>query len=497
MANELRKRQLLVGIDVGTTSIKGAVFDADGYVLSEYCQDYSRSRPHAGWVEQNPDDWMNAIVAALTQFQCHIPLADIACLAVCSQVNTHVFVDEDGLAVMPAIVWQDTRSKDIAAKLDASFSTSEKQRIWGSEFVLDSSFALSRAAWAAAEQPEHWHRTRWILSPKDYCNMKICGSLASDPLSSVGLVGADGQYLAGLEEALPGFTGKLPPLSDPFAVIGKTALQQFPDLHADVVNGTMDAWAGFFGSGMSKSGGAALMAGTSSIVGIMSDLAIPTKGVISFPPFDGRHVHAGPTQSGSDAFSWISKVVGKGIQQLLDECKDRVPADNAPLFLPHLDGERAPIWDPIARGCFIGLTGSHDHIDMALAVIEGVAFSERQLFEECVRAAGLRPEVVSLSGGASANEFWSQKRADVLGVALERTKVRNAGVIGAGIIASVGAGLFPDWKTAIDKLVSYGVRFNPSAKSKETIDRRYALYCAAYMATSPLFEALNDLSNDK
>lgn len=493
MEDEERRPALIIGFDVGTTTVKGAVFDSGGAVLCKFGHEYSRTRPHEGWVEQNPDDWMDAIERALLQFRSQVDLGDVACLAICSQVNTHVFVDASGLPLIPAIVWQDTRGSGIAEELDQSFSTEEKLRIWGTEFVLDSSFALSRAAWVARELPEIWTRTEWILSPKDYCNARICGSVRADALSSVGLTDAAGEYITGLDGVLEGFSARLPELCGLFDVIGTTSLEKFPELQAKVINGTMDAWAGFFGCGMAGSGMGALITGTSSVVGLMSDEAIPTKGVITFPPFEGRFVHAGPTQAGSDALRWIAGILGQSIEDILRDCQPRRIKSRAPIFLPYLNGERAPLWDPIARGCFVGLSGADDDVDLALAVMEGVAFSERHLMEECARAAGYAPAGLRLAGGSSVSDCWSQLRSDVLGVKLERTSVSDSGTLGSALIAAVGAGLFNDVGDAIRRLVSVGKVFQPNESRREKFSQRYRLYRSTYEQLRPVFHQFSEI----
>lgn len=484
---------LIIGFDVGTTTVKGAVFDLSGNVIASYREDYTRARALTDWVEQDPEDWTRILHTSLNVFREKVDLARVVSLAVCSQVNTHVFADQDGAPLIPAIVWQDTRAKEVAARLDASFTLDQKMAIWGTDFVLDASFALSRAVWVAENLPDVWGKTHAIMSPKDYCNLALCGVATSDALSSVGLAGPDNKYVSDFGDILPGFDAKLPPLRDLFEVIGETNLAEFPDLKAKVINSTMDAWAGFFGCGMAKAGDAVLMAGTSSIVGVMSADAIPTRGVITFPKFADNFVHAGPTQSGSDSLNWLSRILGRDLDDILQACSSHTPADSAPLFLPHLDGERAPIWDPIARGCFIGLNGENSWVDIAYALLEGVAFSERHLMEECSNAAGFYPKEVRLSGGGSHSDFWSQMRADVLGQTLHRSQVTDAGMLGAAIIAAVGAEQFTCVQTAIALTAKSGESFAPDAAKREQIDARYALYREAFHANYPLFTGLDAL----
>jgi len=480
----------IIGVDVGTTAVKATLVNSNGVICKSFSQSYDKTHPQEGWVEQNPDEWVRLIFKAIEQFSCHVSLTKISAICVCSQVNTHVFVDNNHDALRPAIVWSDTRAKNNAAELDNKFNTAQKIEKWGFEFVLDASYSISRAAWVAEHEPEVWSNTDWIVSPKDYCNYKLCGVAASDAFSSVGLATAEGRYINGLNDLLEGIEGKLPPLRDMFGKIGITTVEQFPALKADIFAGTMDAWANFIGSGVVDNGDCALIAGTSSIIGVMSKEANPAKGAITFPPFKGLFLHAGPTQAGSDAFAWFAKLAEKEIEAFLHDLSLRELTSSAPLFLPHLQGERAPLWDPNARGTFIGLTHQHDFVDMALAVAEGVAYSERHVLEVCSQAAGFNPTKIHISGGASRNDFWTQLRADCLGVTLQRLEEINSGVLGSAIIAMVGRGIYPNIQQAANVVVNLSDAFSPLESYRNIYETRYALYKDSYLQLKPIFDRL-------
>lgn len=479
-----------IGFDIGTTSVKGRVFDSAGHSVASFTENYPKIFPQNNWVEQDPNVWTSLIYKALRKFSLSVELNKVTAICLCSQVNTHVFTDEDGVALSPAIVWSDTRTKDIASEIDAQFSTKDRLRIWGFDFVIDASFSLSRAVWMERNRPDIWKKTKWVMSPKDFCNVALCGVVASDAFSSIGLVNAQGQYVSGLDEFCSGFSDKLPPLKDMFDKIGETQLAEFPDLKASIFAGTMDAWGNFIGSGVVEPGRGALICGTSSIVGVMSKDINSTKGIIAFPPFDGHVLHAGPTQAGSDAFVWFTKLADRNLNGFFEEVAQRDINKSSVLFLPHLEGERAPLWDPNARGTFIGLTLQHDIVDMGLAVLEGVAYSERQVFEGCCEAAGFRPDSLQLSGGASRNDLWSQLRSDCLGVKLERLSIRDSGVLGAALIANVGVGNFSSVANAAQNLVKTEKVFSPNKDRQALFDIRYAFYRSAYISLKPLFNEM-------
>lgn len=154
-------------------------------------------------------------------------------------------------------------------------------------------------------------------------------------------------------------------------------------------------------------------------------------------------------------------------------------APDTPLFLPHLAGERAPLWDAQARGVFAGLSAAHGPEDMVLAVMEGVAFSARLALEALERAGGLRPSDIRAGGGGTASDLWCQIRADVFGRPLMRMQAQDAGAVGAMVMAGVGCGLLPDLATGAARLVLLDQRFEPGPGA-DLASRRYVIWRETY-----------------
>ncbi len=166
-------------------------------------------------------------------------------------------------------------------------------------------------------------------------------------------------------------------------------------------------------------------------------------------------------------------------------------AEHAPLFLPHLQGERAPIWDAASRGGFAGLTGATGPGEMVASVMEGVAFSARLAFEALERSAQSRPAVIRAGGGGFASDHWAQLRADVLGRPLLRVQGRDPGALGAAVIAGAGIGAMADLASAAAALVQTDRIFAPRPDAAARADRRYALWRGLYDALRPINHALS------
>jgi xylulokinase len=162
----------------------------------------------------------------------------------------------------------------------------------------------------------------------------------------------------------------------------------------------------------------------------------------------------------------------------------------APLFLPHLAGERAPLWDATARGAFLGLGAGMGRAAMARGVFEGVALSARLLVNSLEASTGTRAQTLLCGGGGFRSDVWNQIRADVLGCALRRTAVSDAGVVGAAALAAVAATLQPDLRSALSDLVIYDRTFEPDPRQADRYDDLFALYRPTYEALRPINRAL-------
>jgi xylulokinase len=486
-----RDAAVLVGVDVGTTKAKGAAFDLGGRVLAAAQAPYPTHRPRPGWAEQDPDDWWRAALQVLGELRAATGLGGVRAIGVCSQVNTHVFVDRDGRALAPAVTWQDQRCADVAARLDAGLSAPDREAIWGGPFTIDASYLPARAAWLAEARPDAWERTAWVLSPKDHVNLRLTGVAASDPISSIGLAGADGAYLPGLERLVPGLGERLPPLRGFAAPLGAVTAAEagLPDGCVAAV-GTMDAWGNVYGSGLTRAGRGLEVAGTSEIVGVLAAGGPGAPGVVSFPPVDGLRLHAGPTQAGGDALRWLADAHDRPPAAVLADAAAAPPGAGGLVFLPHLAGERAPLWNAAARGAWAGLSLDHDRRHLARAVLEGVACSARHLLEAVTAAAGVAVPGLILSGGAAASDLWCQIKADVLGLPLHRTRVLDTGVLGAALMGGVAAGLLPDLRTAADALVHHERTFEPDPARRAAYDELYAIYRDLQAASAPGWDAL-------
>jgi xylulokinase len=470
---------LLLGLDVGTTSVKAALFDAaTGAARRHYSQTYPTTRPAPGFVEQNPSDWTSRVFAAVDALVAGLPEGAIAGVGLCSQVNTHVFVDDEGEALLPAIVWQDGRCAEDAARLDRLVANEDRLKWWGAPLPIDASHVLSRMAFVARAHPDVWLRTRWVMAPKDYCILKLTGESVTDPMSAFGVVDQVLAYIPELIALVPGAAERLPPLSAPTSRVGRVR-NGLPGAGLPMAAAAMDAWAGMLGAGAVEDGEAAYLSGTSEVGAIASHMRIPTPGVIAFPDCEGIMLHAGPTQSGGASIAWLANLLGRSFDDISALAAQSDPA-RAPIFLPHLQGERAPLWDIQARGSFSGRDASMGPAELSRAVLEGIAYSVRLLFGALETSSGCKTVRLHHAGGGARSDAWCQIRADVLNRVIERKVGLDSGVLGAAMLAGVGAGAFSTIGEAAKSLVRRDRIFEPTASRTARYDEGFGRYLDLY-----------------
>jgi xylulokinase len=279
----------------------------------------------------------------------------------------------------------------------------------------------------------------------------------------------------------------------PTAIVGRLR-PGLPFAGLPVVGGTMDAWSGLVGAGAAAEAGAIYLSGTSEILGLSSTRVIPTPGVIVFPDCAGVRMHAAPTQSGGDAAAWFAETQGISVDQIarLVAAAPRGPA--TPLFLPQLEGERAPLWNAGLRAAFLGVSRRTGQADLARAVYEGVAFAARWALEVLEASSGTAGGPLTCGGGGFRAEVWGQIRADVLGRDLRRLASGEPGVLGAATLAAIGSGAFAGFGEAFGALARFDRTFTPDPQRHARYSDLFELYKSAVTGIAGINSAVAEQS---
>jgi len=490
---------LLLGLDLGTSAVKVGLFDAEGHLLCRARRTYSVYTPHPGWAEQEPEEWWAATCDALQEALAEVDTSRIAAVGLSGQSPSQVLVAADSTPLGRAIVWSDRRATAEARWLSERV-TPEQAKVWtGSAYITGASQPPARLLWLKAHRPGDWARCAAIVQPKDFVACRLTGQIATDTNSALGLFNPrTGQYGANLLALLGVEPSKLPPVLEQTDIVGHVVpeVASATGLRPDtpVVTGTIDAWCDILGCAGIAPGCAVDVAGTSEVVALVTTELVNGHGVTGAPLAEGRYWVGGPMQMGGAALTWLARGLYDQEQPdfgLLEaEASATVPGADGVLFLPYLQGERAPVWDPAARGAFVGLTDRHTRAHLTRAVYEGVAFAVRDLLERCQAAAETPPEVLRVSGGGSASAFWNQVKADITGLSVQQVMVHDAACLGAALLASIGVEVFGGLEQASGAMVRIGETFDPASARASRYDRLFATWRRLYPALHPLFSGL-------
>jgi xylulokinase len=469
----------LVGIDVGTSGVKGLAVAADGTVLAREEAGYPLSTPRPGWAEQNPADWWEATEAVLGRLEQRAGRP--AGIGLSGQMHGLVALDAAGRVLRPAILWNDQRTAAECAEIETAVGLERLIALTGNRALPG--FTAPKLLWLRRHEPDAYRAIARVMLPKDYVRLRLCGEWATDVSDASGTVLLDVAGRRWSEEVLAALSidqALLPVALESVEVSGVTA-DGVP-----VAAGGGDQAAGAVGVGVDRPGPASVALGTSGVVFAALDAfsADPLARVHAFcHAVPGAWHVMGVMLSAAGSLRWLRDAVAPGIgyEELMGAAAAWPAGVEGLIFLPYLAGERTPHADPDARGAFVGLGLRHDRGALVRAVLEGVAFGLRDSFE-LVREVGGRPTLGRVSGGGARSELWLSIVASALELPLERVAVDEGAAFGAALLGGVAAGVWPDVAAAVAATVRVGERVEPVAEWVEAYARVRERYRALYPA---------------
>jgi xylulokinase len=451
----------LIGIDVGTTGVKGVAISPGGEVLALAEEHYPLSTRQPGWSEQDPDDWWRATQACLAR----LPEGPVG---FSGQMHGLVTLDAAQQPIRPAILWNDQRTAAECAEIEERIGLARLIELTGNRALTG--FTAPKLLWLRTHEPETYDRIAHILLPKDYVRLRLEGELAIDAADASGTLLFDVANRRWSDEVLSALD------------IPREWLP--PSYESTEVAGAGDQAAGALGVGIDLPGPLSVALGTSGVVfGVLPGYsADPEARLHTFCHAAPGTWHAmGVMLSAAGSLRWLRDVVGADEPSLVAEAARWKPGAEGLLFLPYLTGERTPHADPGARAAFAGLTVRHDRGALTRAVLEGVAYGLRDSLE-LLKQLGFAPSVGRISGGGARSELWTEIVATVLGIPLERTAVDEGAAYGAALLAGVRSGRFPDVHEAVAACVRATGRVEPNASWTSSYDDGYERFRALYPA---------------
>ena len=445
----------LVGLDVGTSAVKGVAIDEEGRVLATAVSEVPLSRPQPGWSEQEPEDWWRAAEDVLGR----LPEGPIG---LSGQMHGLVVLGAELRVLRPAILWNDQRTAAECAEIEDRIGFGRLVELTGNRALTG--FTAPKLLWLRRHEPELYGRIRHILLPKDYVRLRLTGELATDVADASGTLLLDVRRRDWSQEVCAEL---------------EIPLDWLPPVYESTeIAGAGDQAAAALGVGIARPGPVSVVVGTSGVV--FSALPAyehdPEGRLHAFCHAVPETWHAmGVMLSAAGSAAWLRDVLAAELADLEEEASRWPAGSEGLLFAPYLAGERTPHPDPNARGAFVGLAVRHDRGALWRAMLEGVAFGLRDSLE-LLRELGVKPQSGRISGGGARSELWLRIVASVLGLPLETTESEEGSAFGAALLAGIHAGVFTDADDAVARCVRPQRRIEPEWNYDDGYRRFRRLY---------------------
>lgn len=455
----------VLGIDLGTSSVK---------IVKKYRNGRIEKMKNT-YREVLPFGWWNAICELLEQ----IHWDEVSAIGLSSQVGTYL-VDE-----REVIGWNSSVGKKELDWWKSNYSRQTFMEEISMPHPEIISYPLPRLKYIK----EHYENVKKISQPKEYIIEKLTGEWVTDLYSWRGLVNLQkGNYSKfflrelGMEETM------IPPIKAHDVVAGYTKelllKKNVMPAGIPVYTGLNDYYAGLLGMGIGKVGQAFDVTGTSEHLGVLQSEIAENTTLVSGPYIE-HMVHYGVTASSGSSIKF-----GLRLQPDLLLDMEKITEEKPPIFLPYVKGERAPIWNPDARGAFFGIEENTSANLMAYAVMEGVAFSLYHIYETMGKP---KMNKITVSGGAATIEYLNRLKAEIFQIPIEVVKESDVSALGACMTAAVGLGWYSDYIEAAIEWVEIFETVIPVGKYREWFEKRYEIYKEFYVSMIPLYEKWKEL----
>ena len=480
---------LVLGVDVGSQSIKVVLVDEGGDVVATGSAALTMVHQHDGWAEQDPHTYCTALRDAVHAATADVDTARVVAMGLGSQVDGVVACDADGVPLRPAIIWLDKRATEQCDRLVAAVG--EELLAERTGLVADASHCAPKMMWIRDHEPPVWQRAAMLAPVGSYLLHHLTGRHAQDAANASSTMVYDvtrGDFDAELCAAAGLDPAMLPPVRPSTEVVdtlrpGVAAEFGLPTSCAVVV-GTGDEHAASVGAGAIESGVVVDVTGTAEPV--TTAAATPVRDPLGVVETHGHAVpgswlieNPGFVSGGSTL--WLAGLLGVSQAEVFPLAAAAPPASDGVLFLPALSGSTAPRWNDSMRGAFLGLAMNHTPTHVARAVLEGCAYALRDIVER-LDALGLGRGEIRIVGGGARDDLWATIKATVLGRPVRRVLTEEATAVGAAMVAGVGSGLFADFNAALVAVHLAPTAIDPDPAANRRYAEAYCRYLAAFDA---------------
>jgi len=472
--------ELLLGIDIGTSSSKGVLVSPRGEIVARAATPHETSNPRPGWFEHDAERiWWADFRALVDQLCAAVPDVHITALGISGIGPCLLPADADGVPLRPAILYGvDSRAGDQIAELEAAFGTEDIRARGGS--ALTSQAVGPKLLWLRQSEPAVYAGTSMMLMASSYLIRRLTGRYVLDhhsasqcnPMYDLTAQRWNREWCEYIAPGLP-----LPELAWPSEVIGEingdgARLTGLAD-GTPVTAGTIDAWAEATSVGVRDPGDLMLMYGTTMFMVEIVDGVARHPGLWSTTGvWPGSYCLAASMTTSGAVTEWLRKLTSSDFPTLVTEATRSTPGANGLLVLPHFEGARTPVFDPDARGLIAGLTLAHTRGDLYRAALESIAFGVRHNIETMLDAEHESALRLVAVGGGTQGGLWTQIVTDVTGRQQHLPKETIGACLGDALLAGVATGVAID----VHRWNSDGDTVRPDASLRALYDERYEEY---------------------
>jgi xylulokinase len=496
---------LTLAIDVGTGSVRAALVDGAGRIVTIAAREHDQIVPRFGWAEQRPTDWWAGVVTAIRKVLADVPDARsrISVVVACGQMHGTVLVDNGGQLTRDLVpLWNDKRTIDLVR--DFERDNAPETYLAESGNPPTPAWPGFKLAWLRDNDPEAYRRAAHVLMPKDYINLRLTGEIAmdeGDASCSFLMNPATRSWSAPMVERLGLDAAKLPPIRNPLDVLGTVteaaAMETGLASGTPVLVGGADYPVALLGSGTCRPGLVSDVTGTSCILTLIAPAPLLDPEISNVATVEG---HWGPfalLETGGDAMRWARRALHEGREsydQLVARAADALVGSDGLFFLPFLTGERLGAHRN-ARAQFFGLGAAHGLAHMNRAILEGVAFAGARHLQIMEKASGQKIERVIASSGGAKTELWLRIKASIYGVPIVVPQEQECGILGCAIIGAVATGQFATLEDGVSAFVRFADDIKPEPVWQEKYRRMQPIFDKLYFASQSIYDDLDALTD--
>lgn len=492
----------VIGIDLGTSSVKSILVNQLGEVCAESAQEYPLIHVKSGYSEQNPEEWVNQTIKSLKELtdRSGVSASDIEGISFSGQMHGLVLLDDNMQVLRNAILWNDTRTTPQCQQIIQEFGDTVLAVTRNA--VLEG-FTLPKMLWVQQHEPELFAKSAVFMLPKDYLRFRLTGAVHMDYSDAAGTLLLDVINKNWSEEIAAKFSIPLsicPPLVESSACVGsllpEIADQTGLSINTKIMAGGADNACGAIGAGIVSSGKTLCSIGTSGVIlSYEEEKSRDFEGKVHLFNHGQENAYytMGVTLSAGQSLKWFKETFADG--ETFEEVTaglDELPIGSGGLlFTPYLYGERTPHADSLIRASFIGMDETHTKKHFAKAVMEGITFSLQESLE-IFRSQGKEIESIVSIGGGAKNPVWLQMQADIFNARVLTLTSEQGPAMGAAILAAVGSGWFESIEECSQTFISTASIYEPNPEAVIRYQELFTVYQNVYGKTKEICTALQD-----